>query len=339
MLKIFNSRHEYMGLVDKHQDLYVMEVLATGLKTLCFKAPCLEEYYELLQEENYLQTADYNYVIKETVYDGNEFFTVYACADVEDVSGSIFMHFDCFERTLQQAYTYCLSRTGWTLQYNSSDRTICTYQLPNTNAMDMLRQIADDYQQDLWFDTKTKTLQVYDKMGKSLGAYYSNELRLKNLNRQSNTYDYATVLYPIGKDGLTIETINNGRAFIDNYSYSNKYIEKIWINEDYDVAERLKAAAEIHLAEIAQPKASYKLRLSDIGGDVELGDEILLVDKLKHIKQKQRVVKIIRYVEAPEKSQIELSNLQEDFARNFVIEQKRIKKEIAYIKSVIAELK
>jgi hypothetical protein len=43
----------------------------------------------------------------------------------------------------------------------------------------MLRQIAYDYAQELWFDTKNKVLHIYDKMGQDLGAYYSNELRLK----------------------------------------------------------------------------------------------------------------------------------------------------------------
>jgi phage minor structural protein len=94
-------------------------------------------------------------------------------------------------------------------------------------------------------------LKVYDKMGINLGAYYSNELKLKNLNKQSSTYDYATVLFPIGKDGLTIANINNGKSYIENFTYTDKYIEKIWINEDYDVAERLKAAAEIYLDSIA----------------------------------------------------------------------------------------
>lgn len=338
MLKVYNTRREYIGLIDTYKNLYATELLNTGLKSLCFKAPCLEEYYEMLQEEHFIYTKDYNYVIKEVNYEGNEFFTIYATADIEEISGSIFMHFDCFERNLENAYKYCLGRTDWEVRYTSQRKTIVTYQLPYVTALDMLYQIAGDYQQELWFDTKNKILWVYEKMGKSLGAYYSNELRLKTLKKQSSTYDFATVLYPVGKDGLTIRDINNGHEFIDNYTYSDKYIEKIWINEDYDVAEKLKAAAEIYLDSIAQPKASYKLALSDIGPNVQLGDEILLVDKIKRIKQKQRVVKIIRYEEEPEKSQIELSNLQEDFARNFVKQQKRIEKQLAYVRQQLAEL-
>ena len=51
-------------------------------------------------------------------------------------------------------------------------------------------------------------------MGQSLGVFYSNELRLKEVKKYSNTYDYATVLYPFGKDGLTIANVNNGKTYL-----------------------------------------------------------------------------------------------------------------------------
>lgn len=339
MLKIYNSDYEFLDFCDVYKDLYTEEVLSTGLKTLCFKVPCLEQYIALFQEEFYIETEDYNYIIKEVNFEANDFFTVHATADIEDISGSAFMVFDFFEATVRSAYEYCLQFTPWVVEYHSTEKSIATYQLANTDGLTMIRQIAEDYVQELWFDTKNKILHVYDKMGSSLGAYYSNELKLKKLVKQSSTYDFATVLFPIGKDGITIESINNGKQFIENFNYSNKYIEKIWVNEDYDVAEKLMAAAEIYLDKISQPQASYKLKLSSLGDSVALGDAIMLVDNLKRIKQKQRVVKIVRYADSPERDSVEISNLQEDFARTFVNEQKKVRKEIAYVKSLIAELR
>lgn len=338
MLRIYDTNRNYLGFIEEYKDLRIEEDLTTGLKSINFKAPCQEQFYVLLQEEFYLTTADYNYVIKEVNFNGNDFFEVFAVADTEALYSTFFRAFDVLEKSLQQAYEYAIANSAWTLQYNSTNQSITTYQLPNVTALDMIYQIAEDYVQELWFDTKSKTLYVYDKMGSSLGAWYSNELKLENLNKQSSTYDYATVLVPIGKDGLKITDINNGREFLENFTYSNKYIEKVWVNEDYDVAERLKAAAEIYLDSIAQPQASYKLSLSTIGENVQLGDEIILVDKLKRIKQKQRVVKIVRYPDRPEDSTLELSNIQEDFARNFVKKQKLYDQEIAYIKSVLTTL-
>lgn len=198
----------------------------------------------------------------------------------------------------------------------------------------MLKTLTEEYGLEKWFDSKNKIVHIYDRRGKDLGAYYSNELRLKQLSKQSNTYDFATRIIPIGKDGLTIRSINGGKTFLENFSYSNKIITAVWINEDIDVSEKLKAAAEDHLNEICQPRASYKLKLTDLGNDVEIGDNILLVDKIKNIKQKQRVVKITRYPLAPEKSTLEISNLQIDLIQSILKNQADTQKQLSYLKNL-----
>jgi phage minor structural protein len=202
----------------------------------------------------------------------------------------------------------------------------------------MIKTIAQDYGQELWFDTKTKTLHVYDKMGQQLGAYFSNELRLKLLTKQSTSYDYATVVYPVGKDGLLISNVNNGKPYLENFSYSNKYIEKAFVAEDIEIPEILKQKAEEYLEEIAVPRASYKVKLTDIGDNVAIGDTIMLVDKIKRIRQKQRVVKIVRYPYAPENSTIEVSNLEPNFVNSYVKGTKEVKKEISYLKKLYENL-
>lgn len=340
LLRIYDDDYSYIGKVETYKHLSTIEEISRGVRELRFLAPCLPEYYTLLREEYYIETKDYSYVIKEVNFKSNSFFEVRAAANIEDISANIFRVFDCFDRSLSLAYEYCLRQTPWVVEYHAKINPGVTYQLPNTNALDMIYVIAEDYHQEVWFDTKNQILHVYDSggMGKDLGAYYSNELKLQELNQQSSTYDFATVLIPIGLDGITIESINNGRDYLENFSYSNKYIQKIWINEDYDVPEKLKAVAEIELDRLAQPKASYKISVSEIGVNVGLGDTIVIVDKIKRIRQKQRVVRIVRNPDRPEEDSLEVSNLQEDFARNFIKERKRIDKEIAYIKETLATL-
>ena len=338
MVKIYDSNYKFLKLLPSCRNLYTTETLSTGLKTLCFQVPCQDEYLELIQEENYVETIDYSFVIKELILEDNNFITVYCSPNIEQLKGRIFPIFDIFEQSLPQAYTYCLSLGDWTLDYQSSNLEIASYQLPRVSGYEMIEKIAIDYNQDLWFDTKKKVLHVYSKMGSEFGAFYSNELKLKQLIKQSSTYDYFTVLYPIGKNGLTIRMINNNKDYLEDFSYTNKYIEKYLINEDIDAVEVLKATAERYLSENCMPKASYKLQLSELGDNVQLGDTIQLVDKLKRIKQKQRVVKIVRFPQEPERDTVEISNLQADFARDFVKQQKQINKEIASIKKQLADL-
>jgi phage minor structural protein len=338
MIKVYDSDYKFLKLLPSCRNIYTTETLSTGLKTLCFQVPCQDMFLDIIQEENYVETADYSYVIKELILEDNDFMTVYCSPNIEQLTGKLFPAFDVLEQSLPQAYTYCLSLGDWTLDYRSIKLNVVTYQLPRVSGYEMIEMLATENEQDLWFDTKNKTLRVYDRMGSEFGAFYSNELRLKRLTKQSSTYDYFTVLHPIGKNGLTIGIINNNRNFLEDFTYTNKYIERFMIDEDIAAPELLKAKAEKYLAENCMPKASYKLQLSELGKDVGLGDTIQLVDKLKRIKQKQRVVKIVRYPQEPERDTIEISNLQADFARDFVKQQKEMRKELDAIKKQLADV-
>ena len=338
MIKIYDSDYKFLKLLSSFRNAYTTETLSTGLKTLCFQVPCTEEFLNIIQEENYAETADYSFVIKELLLEDNDFITVHCAPNIEQLKHRIFPAFDALNMALPQIYTYCLSFGDWTLDYQSTNLTMATYQLPRVSGYEMIELLAADFEQDLWFDTKNKVLRVYDRMGSDFGAFYSNELRLKRLIKQSSTYDYFTVLHPFGKDGLTIGLINNNRNFLEDFTYSNKYIEKYYVDEEIEAVEVLKAKAEKLLADNCMPKASYKLQLSELGEGVQLGDTIHLVDKLKKIKQKQRIVKITRYLREPERDSVEISNLQVDFARDFVKQQKEMKKEIDALKKSLADL-
>lgn len=338
MIKIYDTNYKFLKLLPTCRNAYTVETLSTGQKTLCFQVPCEEANFKIIQEEHYAETQDYSFIIKEILIEDNDYMEVHCVANLEDIKGKAFPIFDCLNYNLPQIYSYCLSKTDWTMEYLSKDFSIATYQLSNTNGYDMIKQVAEEHSQEYWFDTKNRKLIIYDKMGSDFGAYYSNELKLRQLIKQSSSYDYATVLYPYGKNGLTIGIVNNGKNYLENFSYSNKYIEKYFIDEDITVAEILKQKAEEYLAEICVPKASYKLQLSSLGPDLKLGDSIQLVDKIKQIKQKQRVVKITRYIWEPERDSVEISNLQEDFARKFVQSQDSIKKDIELIKSKLSKL-
>ena len=334
MFKVYDSNYNFLFLLDKCKDIHTTEDLSMGTKNLSFKVPVLNEYLSNIAEENYIESSDYNYVIKEIVMESNDFFQVFCIANYEDLSSTYFSVFDCFQQGLDQAYQYCINTSGWTLNYQSNNKTMVTYQTANVTAWEMIKQIAADNNQEIWFDTKNKIVNVYGKMGSSLGAYYSNELYLKQLKKQSNSYEFATVLYPIGKDGLTIAAINDGKTYLTNYGYTQKRIEKYWVDENYEHAEDLKAAAEAYLEELSQPHCSYQLKLMSLG-DVHLGDEIILVDKIKKIKQKQRVVKIVRYPNEPEKDSVDISNLREDFTTTYLKDKKQMKADIDYIKKQI----
>lgn len=340
MLKIYDTNHQYLTLLDNGlKDVCITDILETGQRQLSFAVPCDLSYLQYISEENYIETSDYSYIIKEIKNANNQYVNVYCSANIEDIKGSVFLYFDCYNKNLEQGYAYCVSQTGWSIEYHSKNKTKITYQEPNKIAYDMLHQIADDYGQEIWFDTKNQTVHIYDSLGVDFGAYYSNELQLKLLKKYSHTYDYATILFPFGKDGLTISNVNNGKNYIENFTYSNKFIQAIYIDEEVEVPEILLRDATDYLDQIAQPKTSYELLVSEVGEDIGIGDKIIIVDKIKGIKQKQRVVKIIRYPNAPEKSKLEINNLTSNFYDMFIKGNKRTDNDIKYVRELLKEMK
>lgn len=57
-------------------------------------------------------------------------------------------------------------------------------------------------------------------------------LNLRKISLKSDTYDFYTRIYPIGKDGITPEWLT-GKDYIDNFQYSSKIKAYVWKDERY----------------------------------------------------------------------------------------------------------
>ena len=341
MLKIYDTEHTYITSVDKVKDLCITSTLKDGFNTLSFKLPLTDENLAIVGEEYYIESEEYSYVIKEINISKNDYIHIYCNPNIEKLKYGLISVYDAFDINVEAAITKVLTQgqTGWTVEYNSTlhlDRV--EYAEANKSVLEILEMIKADYDLEYWYDTRNKVLKVYDHMGGNRGTYFSNELRLKLLTQQSNTYDYITVIYPIGKDGIVIGPINGGVNVLENYQYSNKYKPIFWIQDDIEQMDQLKMAAQAYLDYYSMPIVSYNLELSMLPKETQLGDNIILVDKIKRTKQRQRVVKMIKYPYTPEKDKVELSNQIVNFAETFTSFNSDYKKQIAYIKKNLTTL-
>lgn len=325
MLKIYDTNHNFLGLLDKDlKNVYTTDMLDMGWRTLHFELPCIPEYLQYLSEENYVETEDYNYIIKEIKSEDNNYLSVDCAPNLDDFKNNIIETLDLNLKGLQQIYQQITQYVGWTLIYESLQQTMldATYSGPNKYIIDdVIKVLASAYSQEIWFDTKNKKIYIYDTMGQDRGVLYSNELNLKLLKRYSNSYDFATVIQPLPSryvDAATIEFINNGQKYLTNYTYSNKSIVKMYQDKNAKHGEEILAGAQKLLNEVSIPKITYELLLSGMNENVGIGDTITVIDKIKNIKIKQRVVKIIRYPFEPEKSNITISNLPADFYKKYI---------------------
>lgn len=338
MLKLYDKTNTFIRPLFEYRDLCVETTLETGQKALSFEVPLKPENIATIHEEGYIKTKDYEYVIKEINMENNEFFKIYCIANIESIRANALFAYDAFELNIQGLIAKALENTGWTAEFPQMMASrVSTYRVQYTDSFAMLKTLKQDYDLEYFYDTLRKVLVVYNRMGAEQGSYFMNELKLKMLRSESQSYDYFTKIIPIGRNGLTIETINNGKIYLENYQYSNKVITKYWVQEDYEQAELLKADAQAFLDSSSMPRRSYKADLMSFN-NVNIGDNITLIDKLKKIKEKQRVVRIIDYPLTPEKSKVELSNLMINFADMLRMRDSAIDKKIAWIEKNLKEL-
>ena len=158
------------------------------------------------------------------------------------------------------------------------------------------------------FLLKKKQILIYDNLGSYKGEYIRENMNLTNITAQGDSYDFYTRLEAEGKDGLTFSDINNGKSYVEDYSYSSKVKTFYWKDERYTIKENLLEDAREKLKELSKPRKAYTCDVVNLSENISLGDTIEIVSKRLNIKEKQRVIKYIEYPETPEYNYVELSN-------------------------------
>lgn len=339
MLKLYDKSKKFLEPIVDHKDLCVETELETGVKTLSFQLPLTTHNLKLIQEEMYIQTKDYEYVIKEVNLEGNAFFDIFCSPNIETLSGTSFRLYEAIDATIAEMVAKAIEGTGWTAQVAADvGRQLYIKRYEYVSAYEVLKNLRDEFTLEYYFDTKRKVVEVYKKKGSDKGVYYSNEVKLKKLVKQSESYDFVTKLVPVGKDGLNISQVNRGKDYIEDYSYSNKVISSYWVREDIDRAEDLLMLAQEYLSTNCQPKCSYQVDVVDFGQETTIGDTVTIVDSIKRIRVKQRVVKIIEYPQTPEKNRLEISNLSANMVNIIQKQNTEMEKKIAWIEKNLKEI-
>lgn len=304
MLRYRNSKGTVSPLV-KYKDLCIEETLEYGDKSLNLTT------FEKLDLESYIITKTDEFVIKQKNLNSNGGYDITASLNIEELEGKAITKFETVEQTSLSTADLALAGTGWVCECTVQKKR--TIRLTNTSAWLVLKKIVDTFRLEMKIDSLNKKIIFQDKVGVDKGSYYTDELNLKSIDIQSNSTDFYTRILPLGKDGLTIESVA-GNKIIENYTYSNKKKTYIWKDERYTNAQSLYDDAVEKLNELAQPYIAYSCNLIDLGQSCEIGDVITLIDKYTHTRIKQRIVKLKCYPENPDNNTCEISNLKLTFS-------------------------
>lgn len=315
-MKIYDQFGNFKRPIVQRKDFKTEEKIDGGIvkKQLSFSYP-LEDGRIYCEET--IEYGDEIYRVKESPVKGL-FGSVVASQDTDQLSGHAIQDFTDTGKNVVQFVAKALSGTGWTCtNVSASTSDTRNISINNTDTMKALEEIATVFWVEMAFSAKERIVRLYSKIGNANSrAKFISGFNLKSLEVKTDTRDFYTRIYPVGKDGLTIAYVNGGVAYLDNNQYSSDARAVIWEDTNYTDAAKLKSDAGKKLAELSTPKTTYTAEIMDVFNisDVyeeyvfSLGDEADIIDGDIDVHTRERIVHITRYPDRPEKNTVELSN-------------------------------
>lgn len=321
-MQIFDDKKKRIGTLSGFKDRAITTTLDSGDKELTFDYPASGALVDLLKEEYYIRTKTDEFVLK-AVEKGEQFNKYTAVLNVEELEGTAFPYgFESDEQTIKACLEFAFEGTGWHVGTCTVTKKRTIDEQESVTAWDVLQKCLTTYRCECIIHSLTKTIDIYDRIGSDRGCYFMEGLNLRKISLKSDTYDFYTRIYPIGKDGITPEWLT-GKDYIDNFQYSSKIKAYVWKDERYTNTTSLIEDATAKIEEMSRPYKAYTAEVVDLAKASEkykdilsygIGDTVTLVSKKTRTKEKQRIVKITEYPETPKKNTVEISNARKTFA-------------------------
>lgn len=320
-MQIFNDKKQRVGILKGFKDRKIVKTLNSGDKELTFKYPSDGKQVDLLKEEYYIRTKEDEYVIRKRKT-GTQFNEYTAQLNVEELEGAVFPYgFESKEQTIRACLEFAFEGTGWKVGTCQIAKKRTINKDEETNAWKVLQDCLSTYRVECKINSLAKTIDIYEQIGADRGRYFIEGLNLKKLTVTSDTYDFYTRLIPLGKDGIGIEWL--GKPYLENYQYSSKIKTYVWSDERYTNTTSLIEDGIAKLDEMSKPYVAYTADVIDLARqsekyssvfDFDIGDTVWMISKKTRTKEKQRIVKLTEYPEAPRSNTVELSNATKTFA-------------------------
>lgn len=221
--------------------------------------------------------------------------------------------------TAGNTLTQALSGTGWT----GIDQTGLTSKKTISGALtpfDIIQKIAETWDGvTALYNTEQKTVTlVFPALNTASVTFLTEDLNLRQLDIAGDSSKFCTRIRAEGANGITFASINDGKDYVENYSYSNKivYGEKIVDNRFTD-AQSLLEYAQSKLDAMAVPSLSYECDVVDVASydgeysflELKMHKAVWLLDKKRNMRIQHRVVAYERHPANPENNKVTLATV------------------------------
>ena len=320
--------------VSEYRNFYIDDK-QDGRDWLGFTLPVESELYREISEETKVRYRGVDYLVKK-ISDGH--------LECE-------IDLDFLKKVVHENYTSSVTLSslmasilpsGWTIHGAASihgapviERELCTN-------LDILTDAQEAYR--CWFSwnhaAKICTVTSADAVIRT-GEYVTDELNLRTLSFKGSSVNFCTRLYAYGKGGVSIESVNAGKKYLDDFTYSSKLIVG-YFKCDYELPANIKKAAQYELALRSQPERSYECDVVDLAKlsqeygflDFQIHRTVTLIDTERGIKLDHRIVEYVEYPDEPHRNTVTLARAVRKMAQIREV----IKKSVDEVKIQVAEV-
>lgn len=276
-----------------------------GYDTLTFEIESTNPVYRYIAEEVKIADEKNRYVVK-SIDEHSDFVTVVCDLDIDEWKSTILYEFRKTNALLANVLSE-VAPDGWTI-VGAGDFTKRTTiediegePMVAVTPADILPKAAEAYGCVFNFDVINRVITCIDPTTyKPSGQFFMDDLNLKNLGYVGTSEGFATRLYAYGaKDEsgnpLTFASINDGKPYVENHTYSNKVVSVGWSDERYTDAESLLRDAQARLDQLAYPSRSYSCDAKNLDEAIWLYKVVTLVDHRRRTRVNHQVVEFVEY--------------------------------------------
>lgn len=312
MLNVYNQLKEKVFATEEYNNANVIFEI-NKLQVLSFEIPKWHlKYFEL---EGYIETKEQNFVIKE-IAERSDCYEITCFQDIE-----VFQIFHKQKTYATKSVDFMLNDllpSGWQL-INKADARKRTVTGNDIDGYELIQKIVKTFEVEIVFDNKKKTLTVGNELMQDVGTYFTKELNLQEIFLTSESHELITRIIPIGNDNLGIESVNNGKNYIENTTNSKKIKTLYWEDNRYTNVQSLFEDAQKKLDQLSKFKRTYETKVIDLSQTLQykflkadIGDLVYLINSDTKTKEKFRITKLKKFINDTLRNEITLGNKIDD---------------------------
>src|SRR5690625_33428 len=223
-----------------------------------------------------------------------------AYLELADKNVTVIADDEILENVAQKA----LNGTAWEIGNVEDMTTKHNINQSDVSSLSVLRLLARLAELKLVFDTINFKVHFLKDDAHDLGFLFRYRKNLADITKTTFA-PKATTLIPFGKGGLTIESVNNGRKSVEDFSWyeslgftkseARRLFNKTHKFEDerFVYAGNLMREAERRLRTLAHPQIAYEVSVAYLDKNINIGDIGYVVDEELGIKVNAKGVRLI----------------------------------------------